>query len=816
MAWAFAIVFAFALTEAAQVRSFREGRERARGVIDQVGPDLPQPELPRGPYRPGVEAPVRIPRICRNCGNEFPDHLGPDDTCPFCGTDYRSALIAPLEGTSTDEGTDMQVGLGNGRTESGGYSLWETNPGHTLIHTVLGALLAAIFGALIWAIRVWRREQLENEYWEAVRPAEHSLSRIMRKRKGEAIDQSDANSMQQPPSPIQWLLGRGLEGLEREIVKARSNRRSCATCRYAASGGPVACPHAFACGALRHPRASVAHALLRGLSWFGFALVVIAIIAVVMAFVPARPGSRPLPEVMWLSAPGLLALAMLAGGTVFVWNLWSALSIRRQVRVAAQTADLLQLEFLNFRKVPLETGALAFPLMHPGDVTKVHLVMHGQLKRKPLVVAYYEYEMSERDGRGNDWERQAAVARGWMGKEMHFSWGQLVIMFPESIPGIPNFQISPVGDIDYYLLRESKLISAVLKNTQVVRQYCITSRDPAAGRLIDETFQQFLIDNPGWNVQSVAGRLMLWRGKFDVLSAEIAPANQDRLVADLETAVQWRELLALRRQSTVASEGLSRVEARDAQVLGEALTAFDNGNIPLAERLLLSVIADTPNNYANATENDDGSLSIRFWDEFAFVHYVTWQRERGINRAVHWIPNVYPRAYYYLGFLRVQAEKYEEALKALDRGQRLEPTNPRFLLEKSQALLRAGRQGEAFDICLSITECGPFVSAVDVATACRSRGFIQIERGRLDLAEREFRTSLKLQPGNEVALNELEYIEHLRRGGRAAHTEITSSRAPSLSRCAICGESIEHGIVISIQGIPHALCERCHAKLEEG
>lgn len=49
--------------------------------------------------------------------------------------------------------------------------------------------------------------------------------------------------------------------------------------------------------------------------------------------------------------------------------------------------------------------------------------------------------------------------------------------------------------------------------------------------------------------------------------------------------------------------------------------------------------------------------------------------------------------------------------------------------------------------------------------ALRGIGFSLIEIGRLDEAEGALRESLDLDPGNPMALSELEYIDHLRSQG---------------------------------------------------
>jgi tetratricopeptide (TPR) repeat protein len=191
-----------------------------------------------------------------------------------------------------------------------------------------------------------------------------------------------------------------------------------------------------------------------------------------------------------------------------------------------------------------------------------------------------------------------------------------------------------------------------------------------------------------------------------------------------------------------------------------------------------------------------------------------WQKEQGAERSVRWVSNAYPRAYYYLGFLCVKTRQFERALEYLDRGQQLEPTNPKFNFEKAQALVHSGRPEPALALYEAVTEVGPHVSVRDLAIAWRGRGFVLIELGRLDEAEEALRTSLELEPGNSIALNELQYIKHLRQGGGVHQGEAVPSQAPSLSQCAVCGNTFTTGVVVKIEGVPRTVCDNCKRKLK--
>lgn len=255
----------------------------------------------------------------------------------------------------------------------------------------------------------------------------------------------------------------------------------------------------------------------------------------------------------------------------------------------------------------------------------------------------------------------------------------------------------------------------------------------------------------------------------------------------------------------------SDLETADAERVDEALRALARGDLGAAESLLLSVMENTPRVYESSREAEDG-LSIKFWDQQEFVHYVMWQQKHGSPRGVQWIKNAYPRAHYYMGFLCVKREQFELAVEFLDEGMALEPTNPKFKFEKAQALLHCGRLAESLALYDEVNAIGPHVSARDLAIAQRGRGFVLIEMARLDEAEAAFQAALEIEPGNKVALNELAYIDHLRRDGAPEPPEMVATTLPQLSTCGVCGKRIEKGVVVLVKKAPVGICKECHAR----
>ena len=140
------------------------------------------------------------------------------------------------------------------------------------------------------------------------------------------------------------------------------------------------------------------------------------------------------------------------------------------------------------------------------------------------------------------------------------------------------------------------------------------------------------------------------------------------------------------------------------------------------------------------------------------------------------VANPYPLISLYLGSYDNEIARSEDALKALDRGLALCSVfaEHRVLVisERGASLMALKRWPEA----LSDYEEGLKLAGLDdksKARLHRGRGFALTELGRLDEAAAAYRTSLELEPGNPIAVGELNYIAHLKAGGSKAPATIT-------------------------------------------
>jgi len=155
------------------------------------------------------------------------------------------------------------------------------------------------------------------------------------------------------------------------------------------------------------------------------------------------------------------------------------------------------------------------------------------------------------------------------------------------------------------------------------------------------------------------------------------------------------------------------------------------------------------------------------------------------TRKVESVANPYPLIALYLASYYDEIGKFEDALRVLDAGLKLDAvpdlklgeTLPLLISERGAALNGLHRWDDSlanFDDGLRIAS----MSDADRARLFRGRGFALTELRRLDDAEVAYRNSLKLAPNNPGALNELAYIAQLRAGGQAEPGKIAIPAKP--------------------------------------
>jgi len=136
-----------------------------------------------------------------------------------------------------------------------------------------------------------------------------------------------------------------------------------------------------------------------------------------------------------------------------------------------------------------------------------------------------------------------------------------------------------------------------------------------------------------------------------------------------------------------------------------------------------------------------------------------------------------------LGAYSDEMHRFEEGISWLDRGLALQPREQQLVLEKATALGQLRRFDE--QIALLQAELNDEFAAlsIDKSRYQRNLGVALIDANRLDEAEAALRESIRLEPNNPRAENELRYVAQLRAGGQRtdatmAHIGDTSANPP--------------------------------------
>jgi tetratricopeptide (TPR) repeat protein len=202
-------------------------------------------------------------------------------------------------------------------------------------------------------------------------------------------------------------------------------------------------------------------------------------------------------------------------------------------------------------------------------------------------------------------------------------------------------------------------------------------------------------------------------------------------------------------------------EHKDAELVDLAIQHIQSKKTDKALSILTDVVSRTPKNYSNSFK-EEGKLYMKFWDMSDFMSYVGWHKENGCQENVIWIGNAYPRAYYNLAWIHFENSEYETAISFLNKGLKLDPKNSKLTIEKAQALIKLGFHQEALTLFEDVISQNGFVNPLDKAKAFRGKGFIFLEEGDVNSAERFFQESFQYEPDNDIAKNELQLISTIR------------------------------------------------------
>ena len=201
------------------------------------------------------------------------------------------------------------------------------------------------------------------------------------------------------------------------------------------------------------------------------------------------------------------------------------------------------------------------------------------------------------------------------------------------------------------------------------------------------------------------------------------------------------------------------VEGEGAQlrrVMDAAMTAQRSGDLALADSRFREVATWCDQ---QKQQHQGPVLSTTTIEERAVL-----EAREPPGASILWVDLACPSSHMQIAYLAADRGDAETALAELDRAVAFAPLWAQPYTERGYTLNQLGRPADAL---------GPYLKAVELARAypgsrpvlplaLRGLGFTLIELNELDEAEKQFKESLTLEPGNATALNELKYIEQVR------------------------------------------------------
>lgn len=127
-------------------------------------------------------------------------------------------------------------------------------------------------------------------------------------------------------------------------------------------------------------------------------------------------------------------------------------------------------------------------------------------------------------------------------------------------------------------------------------------------------------------------------------------------------------------------------------------------------------------------------------------------------------PNVYPNIAFLLASAAVERRDFATAHAVLDAGLALQPLDRHLLNEKLVVLHAERRWEEAYLLVKNALATDDPLLKADPALLQRRLGYTLVELGRLHEARAAYEASLEAEPGNAIALAELEFITNAEQG----------------------------------------------------
>lgn len=251
-------------------------------------------------------------------------------------------------------------------------------------------------------------------------------------------------------------------------------------------------------------------------------------------------------------------------------------------------------------------------------------------------------------------------------------------------------------------------------------------------------------------------------------------------------ALAFQEQAAASVHVSLSAEAAPPAERADEELYATALADFNERGFGAMQPHLAGLrdaLGHAPASYPVISEVAGGWLvRTDSRDEAMILAHVIGEIEQGRGGGevkVVVTPNTYPRIAFILGSEAVERRDFDAANRFLDLGLALQPRDRMLLNEKLVALHGEQRWEEAYLLLKDAFAAGDPLLTANPAHLQRRLGYTLVELGRLREAREAYDASLVAEPGNAIALSELQFIDDIEAGRpTSGEVEIVAPLAP--------------------------------------
>lgn len=172
--------------------------------------------------------------------------------------------------------------------------------------------------------------------------------------------------------------------------------------------------------------------------------------------------------------------------------------------------------------------------------------------------------------------------------------------------------------------------------------------------------------------------------------------------------------------------------------------------------LINKALATMPKDWSPLKEEDHAVIGA-FWSREEFLAFCHAKMD-ALNKSIYWRGCSYSKLCWHLSMSFLESGRSNNAIVAVERGLLLEPDHPILWAQKALILNRTGEHEEALKAYQTAESIRPWAPTSYRARALRGQGAALIDLEKFEEAQKCFESALELEPENQLAREELEYI----------------------------------------------------------